>query len=181
MTDAIQLTMADVLSCRNITRWHQVSHTNPQTLADHQWCVAINAIYIGRAVQVEYPLNMTHLILLALTHDAEESVWGDIPRPSKRVLKKYIPDAKLPLELIELTAITPLYRDIIKLADLVDGLMFIKEKTRDVALASSIEKHMDEILGGWDTGPRETMAKAVLELIQFYIGPLTKESMGDER
>ena len=79
-------TLDDLLSSRrvsNITRFSLFRVQNKQTVADHSFHVAILAMLIAEDVDRHYKkemisINKDLVIKLALFHDIEESVIGDI-------------------------------------------------------------------------------------------------------
>lgn len=76
----------DLLKANNVKRWHTVDTVRSQSLAEHQYNVAILATQI--AIIMNLDNSEIHLVTLkALTHDIEEVWTGDLPSPYKEKLK----------------------------------------------------------------------------------------------
>lgn len=72
-----------LMRCQDLKRWHTVNVIRDQTLADHQWGVAIIACHLHqRLIGAEWD-QMGSFLMDALIHDADEIEKGDIPSPAK--------------------------------------------------------------------------------------------------
>lgn len=76
------MNIVDKLRASHVTRWHIVATTREQTLADHQWCVTQIAYEIWKRLHPGAPCP-ANLLLIALNHDNDEVIEGDIPSPRK--------------------------------------------------------------------------------------------------
>ncbi len=134
------LNMQDIARSGHVTRWHSVRCARNQTLAEHHYLVTMIARELMRRILGEDLPAETRLLALeyALTHDAPELLMGDLPSPLKRRIAEIAGHAD-PLVRIE-REIAPeiaARRDalqgsalaaIIKLADLMDACLFIREE-----------------------------------------------------
>lgn len=112
----------DILLAQNIRRWTIVSTIQSQSLAEHSF----NVCMIARCICEEADVDDVNVIKYALDHDLDEVHSGDIPSPAK-----------------ERMGIKDLYngksrdlcnhgeRAIVKAADLIDALLFIKYNSHD--------------------------------------------------
>ncbi|MBK1718498.1 YfbR-like 5'-deoxynucleotidase [Thiocystis violacea] len=135
-----RLNMQDIARSGHVTRWHSVRCARGQTLAEHHYLVAMIARelmgrLLGEAVSAE-----TRLLVLeyALTHDTPELLMGDLPSPLKRRIAEIAGDQD-PLARIEHEIAPDIVARkaalqgsalayIVKLADLMDGCLFIREE-----------------------------------------------------
>ena len=136
----ITLNMQDIARAGHVTRWHSVRCARNQTLAEHHYLVTMIARELIRRILGDDLPAETRLLALeyALTHDAPELLMGDLPSPLKRRIAEVAGNAD-PLARIE-REIAPeiaARRDalqgsalaaIIKLADLMDAGLFIREE-----------------------------------------------------
>ncbi|MFD2112924.1 YfbR-like 5'-deoxynucleotidase [Thiorhodococcus fuscus] len=136
----MKLNMQDIARSGHVTRWHSVRCARSQTLAEHHYLVTMIARELMiRILGDELPAETRLQVLeYALTHDAPELLTGDLPSPLKRRIAE-ISGANDPLTRIE-REIAPeiaarksalegsALAFIIKLADLMDGCLFIHEE-----------------------------------------------------
>lgn len=82
------LTPYDILALGSVTRWHTLRTARAQTLADHKARVALLAVWLGHRLPVGRfgAMDELEILRLALLHDAPETVFGDVPNPSKQAL-----------------------------------------------------------------------------------------------
>lgn len=134
------LNMQDIARSGHVTRWHSVRCARNQTLAEHHYLVTMIARELIRRILGDDLPAETRLLALeyALTHDAPELLMGDLPSPLKRRIAEIAGHAD-PLVRIE-REIAPeiaARRDalqgsalaaIVKLADLMDACLFIREE-----------------------------------------------------
>lgn len=67
-----------------IPRWSVVWTLNRDTVANHSYYVAVYAHQIARLIQ--WDGHMARLLFMALTHDLDETVTGDIVSPVKKAI-----------------------------------------------------------------------------------------------
>ena len=110
-----------------------------QTLAEHLYLVTMYAMELARNVLKEFDdSKKLKLMSWCLEHDTPEILTGDIPTPAKRRLQESFGDSGVdPLEDLEYSIANQHYKDakaniqdtdleiITKLADIMDGLVFI--------------------------------------------------------
>ena len=107
MTNKLQ----ELMACCDVTRWHTVNVARQQSVAEHQWAVAMLALEINRRLP---GVNEYTLLLNALYHDTAETESGD-PPPSE-------PTG----ELIDRINRMPPGSAIVKMADLMEAAWFIQ-------------------------------------------------------
>lgn len=136
----LRLNMQDIARSGHVTRWRSVRCARNQTLAEHHYLVAMIARELMRRILGDSLPAETRLLVLeyALTHDAPELLMGDLPSPLKRRIAEVAGEAD-PLARIE-REIAPEIAElkaalqgsalafIVKLADLMDGCLFIREE-----------------------------------------------------
>lgn len=107
----------DILLAQNIKRWTIVATKTDQSLAEHLF----NVTMIARAICAEAEMDDSKVTKYALDHDLDEIMTGDIPSPAKeRLGMKSIYEGKSGI------FCTAEERAIVKAADLIDAVLFIK-------------------------------------------------------
>lgn len=108
-------------------RWHTEGPLQMQTLADHQWGVAMLAMYLTD--------NKCTLFLVraALVHDCAELIIGDIPAPTKWKFGSLLEEAERKAEeemgiTVWLENITPDEQELLSVADRMEALLFSYEE-----------------------------------------------------
>ena len=117
--------LLQTLESGGVIRFHACPKMRKQRLSDHQWKVALIAEYL-------LPNLSKNGMMYALTHDRSELVTGDIPA----TLKWEFPEIKECLKGIETRYdsdydVSALERLAVKLADVVEGMLFCKESYED--------------------------------------------------
>ena len=124
------LKLQDILRAGTIKRWHIVNTAREQTLAEHQYNVAILTQELCRRLGYAAAVSL-QLVALALVHDAGECKTGDIPTPAKKLLRRELgerfeqvmsrfdvePTGDLPTE----------YKHVLKCCDYLDSMLFLNE------------------------------------------------------
>lgn len=132
--------MQDIARSGHVTRWHSVRCARNQTLAEHHYLVTMIARELMARLFGDRLAAETRLAVLeyALTHDTPELLTGDLPAPLKRRVTE-IAGEENPLAQIE-REIAPeiaarkealagtVFAHLIKIADLMDGCLFIREE-----------------------------------------------------
>ncbi|MBK1721338.1 YfbR-like 5'-deoxynucleotidase [Thiocystis violacea] len=160
----LKLNMQDIARSGHVTRWHSVRCARSQTLAEHHYLVTMIARELMRRILGEGLPAETQLRVLeyALTHDTPELLMGDLPSPLKRRIAE-ISGEQDPLTRIEgeiAPEITRLKKAlqgsalayIVKLADLMDACLFIREE--------GIGRHAAVVARKSETLLREKVAEA---------------------
>lgn len=105
------MNIQDVLRAQGVKRWHIVETVRQQSIAEHQWNVAMITREICK--RMHWPTeNTLFLIAKACMHDIDEVIEGDMPSPSKDGPKSYSDDRG---------------GAIVKVADLIEAWWFINE------------------------------------------------------
>ena len=137
-----KLTLADLARSGHVTRWHSVRTSRDQTLAEHHYMVTRISNRLAKDI-LGPDLDDSGLLQImeyASLHDTPELLMGDLPSPLKRHIE-LISGANNPIEAIEreiapwLTEMKestrkthPEYLLIVKLADIMDALVFITDE-----------------------------------------------------
>ena len=160
----LRLNMLDIARSGHVTRWHSVRCARSQTLAEHHYLVTMIARELmQRILGDQVPAQIRLQVLeYALTHDTPELLTGDLPSPLKRRVAE-VAGERDPLSQIE-HEIAPELAErkqalkgtslafIVKLADLMDGCLFIREE--------GIGRHAAIVADKSETAPREKVAEA---------------------
>lgn len=157
--NAVTLNMQDIARSGHVTRWHSVRCARNQTLAEHHYLVAMIARELmTRLLGGNLPAETRLQVLeYALIHDTPELIMGDLPSPLKRRIAE-ISGNEDPLSRIE-HEIAPDITErkfmlqgtalafIVKIADLLDACLFIREEgigRHAAAVAEKSEAALDE-------------------------------------
>ncbi|MBU1413908.1 HD domain-containing protein [Myxococcota bacterium] len=149
-----KLTLADLARSGHVTRWHSVRTSRDQTLAEHHYMVTRISNRLAKDI-FGSDLDDSGLLRImeyASLHDTPELLMGDLPSPLKRHIEQ-IGGADNPIEAIE-AEIAPWLIDmkneirqqhpehlvVIKLADLIDAILFIEHE--------GISKHAKAVAKG---------------------------------
>lgn len=118
------LTIQDKLRASTVKRWHIVNVSQQQSVAEHSFNVAMISAHMcqkmGRGVAFTQAVAYH-----AMMHDIDEVILGDTPTPTKIIMlecgfdinKVMPPEMPVPVG----------YKPIIKAADYIDALMYIRE------------------------------------------------------
>ncbi|PIE59590.1 MAG: metal-dependent phosphohydrolase [Desulfobulbus propionicus] len=134
-----KLTLADLARSGHVTRWHSVRTSRDQTLAEHHYMVTRISSKLARDI---FGSSLTDSGLLqimeyASLHDTPELLTGDLPSPLKwhidQICGEHNPIDQIEHEIApwlnqmkeEIKATHPEYLVVIKLADMIDALVFI--------------------------------------------------------
>lgn len=136
-----------------VRRFHTHYTHASDTVASHSWGVAVlvDLFYNGRAP--------AHMLRAALYHDVAEAEFGDIPSPAKRAMDTHALHQRENMYLHErglLIKITQFEEDLLKTADIIDGLTFCCEET---------ERGNRTLLGVWNTY-REYLVRKISDMEQ---------------
>ena len=161
--------------CRaaHIERWSTVRTRRSQNIAEHQWAVAMLAMLICRRLNLP-DSNACAVVQLAMVHDLDEVITGDIQSPTKNWLRT-IPGVREELEAlarrIDLLAeaeqdTNKFEREIVKCADLLEQIEFVRQEgqgRRATAAYRWLSARLDETLARIEAGYRygEDLARTV--------------------
>ncbi len=134
------LSLKDIIRSSSVTRWHCVPTRSVQSLAEHQYMVAIIAQHIAKAIVGAALSESDELLLLnyALFHDTPEIAMGDIPTPMKREMASRDSDFGVILAELEKEICTQYHfyhekvKDsylicLVKLADIMDAICYLDQ------------------------------------------------------
>lgn len=115
------MNILNILRASSVKRWHIVNTLRTQTLAEHTFNVTMMARDVCRRLNIaDMPA-----IKIALEHDLDEVIFGDIPSPGK-----VLTGIKVPFR-GKHTYHPPIYYEIVKMCDLIDAYIFISEYKMD--------------------------------------------------
>lgn len=131
----------DFMRAGHVKRWHIVNTVRDQTIAEHQYLVAIIAMELYTRmidpVRQENAVEFLHLVMCALFSDAPEVRYGDYPTPAKKHIKELAgPDLfkKLDAELMPtvpylaaFSKINQALMDFVEMADAIEAAHWIGE------------------------------------------------------
>lgn len=122
--------LTDALALSHVPRWAIVRHSRPQSVADHSYRVAIIARELVRRLNWENRdgLDVNRLVWLALIHDLDESLTGDIPTPAKRLLGLDNPILPHLAGVYGVEGMTPAERGVLALADIIEAYTYLGGK-----------------------------------------------------
>ena len=137
-----KLTLADLARSGHVTRWHSVRTSRDQTLAEHHYMVTRISNRLAKDI-IGSDLDDSGLLKImeyASLHDTPELLMGDLPSPLKRHIEQISGDNN-PIEAIEheiapwltemkesIRQTNPEYLLVVKLADIMDALVFIVDE-----------------------------------------------------
>lgn len=90
----------DLLNLHSVKRWVIVDTTKPQSVAEHSYNVAMIIGKMCEAVGTT-ERRKEELMMMALFHDADELITGDLPSSSKPVLKDIDNEDEMMLKLAD--------------------------------------------------------------------------------
>lgn len=133
------LSINDIIRAAHVNRWQIVRTLREQNVAEHQYMVTMIAQEIAEKVIGDEFTDESRLLLInwAMRHDLVEVYTGDISTPVKQRLKKAIGEGgNDPFEVIEREICEKCHQAkvdagqllmcIVKMADLIDGIRFMK-------------------------------------------------------
>jgi 5'-deoxynucleotidase YfbR-like HD superfamily hydrolase len=130
------MTIKELMRTGHVKRWHIVRVGREQTIAEHMYRVWLICREIGIRSNIEWH-RMVQMEMIALTHDIPEVVMGDIPTPTKLVIEKNtscLEDLEARIDgagtrfIEEVRESDPILADIVKLADMIEAVAFLKEE-----------------------------------------------------
>ncbi len=137
-----KLTLADLARSGHVSRWHSVRTSRDQTLAEHHYMVTRISNRMAKDI-LGSDLDDSGLLQImeyASLHDTPELLMGDLPSPLKRHIE-HISGKNNPIKAIEheiapwltemrasIRRTNPEYLLIVKLADIMDALVFITDE-----------------------------------------------------
>ena len=130
----------DMMRAGSVKRFHIVNTTRIQTLAEHQYGVAILAGEIASRLNLD-TAAVASVMAAAIVHDVGECRSGDIPTPTKRRLREKLGepfDEVLDQFDVKIDK-TPQVKAILKCADFLESMVFLMEH--------KVGRHADVVMG----------------------------------
>lgn len=124
-----KITIRDALRQSHVTRWGMVQTLRKQSLAEHSCNVAMIAAEIGHRLALPQ-VEIDRMVRLAITHDIAEVYTGDVATPLKQSMgnQYFIElDEMLTFAGLSICDCTEEQGKILKIADLIDALLFVQE------------------------------------------------------
>lgn len=122
------IVLHDILRAGTVKRFHIVNTTRVQTLAEHQWGVAVLACEIAGRLNLA-DSEVARLALLSIVHDAGEVRTGDVPTPTKTRLREALGGLadNVLAQFDPVLNIEPKLKAIMKCADYLESMIFLME------------------------------------------------------
>jgi hypothetical protein len=124
------IALHDILRAGTVKRFHIVNTTRVQTLAEHQWGVAILACEIAGRLGWD-DAAVARLAALCIVHDAGETRTGDVPTPTKTRLREatgsLADEVFAQFDPVATTDIPPWIKITLKCADYLESMIFLME------------------------------------------------------
>jgi putative nucleotidyltransferase with HDIG domain len=135
----------ELLRAQYVKRFHIVHTVKHQSVAEHCFNVAM----IAREIAMEMGLDSSKMIMMALFHDIDEVITGDIPTPTKERAKQQGVDLNDNGIEVPYQKFGPVVIKIVKIADYIEAMSFLR--VNGVGLHASsvgvgIQKHMEGYL-----------------------------------
>lgn len=172
----------------HVTRWAIVRTNRKQSIAEHSFFVALYAARLVDALHeggVMLKCRKAIILEYALTHDVDELITGDIPTPLKEVADQNDGVTNRLFDLFpwisrkaEEWAITEDELAIVKVADILEALMFLREdqgsgnKHLDSHVEYIKDKMDDHIRSGFTAREAAVVEKFVMESDEASIYPM---------
>lgn len=80
----------ELMRLQHVNRWTLVATSRPQSVAEHSFNVSVLVQDVLNKANgnSEAVFNAQYAGVIALYHDANEAVWGDVPTPTKAAMKQ---------------------------------------------------------------------------------------------
>lgn len=140
----------ELMRLQDISRWSMINVTRQQSVAEHSFNVSVLAQAIldrANKMSEESTFNSQYIGIIAMLHDAVESVTGDIPTPAKQRMKQLgfdfneafkDPDGETPPHGYEV---------VIKVCDLFESVMYLRNfgtGERAYVVLQGLEHNLEE-------------------------------------
>lgn len=131
--------ITDIVKTGHVNRFQIVRTQREQTIAEHMYQTAMIADLLAREIVPDWDDDTRNkLVWLCLIHDIPEVMSGDIPTPAKSHAKIHEGEQDVTREFWrdrvgrpKVEKIDPLMMDIMKLADLVEPILFLSIEAVD--------------------------------------------------
>lgn len=170
-----------LMDCQHVKRWALVHTTAESNVASHSFNVAMLAMAIFNRARNIGDSSVQEVCYYALMHDVDEAETGDMPTPTKLAIRAagVEPNRLFPTQGL-VGGMPDRLRVIIKLADLIENYVFIKEHgagARARWAVSEVSGRLDEALDG----APEDVAEAAAWVLEYVENRRSDEDEERER
>lgn len=134
------LTIHEILRSNHVMRWNIVNTSRSQSVAEHQYNVCMIARHICSVVNIPDE----RVIKAALEHDLDEVRFGDIPSPTKEMLKHRGVDINAMMNHIS-RDLTYDEQTVLKVADMLDAILFLRDHAIGARAKTILEHLFDKL------------------------------------
>lgn len=122
------IALHDIIRAGTVKRFHIVNTTRIQTLAEHQWGVAVLACEIAGRLGWD-DAAVARLALLSIVHDAGEVRTGDVPTPTKARLREALGSSadEVLAQFDPTLDVSKPFKAVMKCADYLESMIFLME------------------------------------------------------
>jgi len=137
----------DIIATQHVTRWHMVRTRRQQTLAEHLAVVAMFAVKLATLCKVD-PSFFPALLDEALTHDAHEVEFGDMPSISKAFAMAGAAEDSMETFFWQRRGVeySKSMSTLVKTADSLEALIFYSLEGEDKEIRAVLEAKVEKLI-----------------------------------
>ena len=134
------LEIHEILRSNHVMRWNIVNTSRQQSVAEHQYNVCMIARHLCKKIGIEDE----NVMKAALEHDLDEVRFGDIPSPTKEMLKHHGVDINAMMNHMG-RVMTEQEAAILKIADMLDAILFLRDHAIGTQAKSILDNLFDKL------------------------------------